>query len=131
MSPEFRRNLGLLSQGVIAVCLLVIVTIRYVVPFLADRYYADEFRRLAADCDLAMHDEAAVRDGRTGAEKAQLLTLSADVALAVCHDYDKLRKRLLVLGVSEDLLALRSLEALEVERIPVQRLVEPHKMERF
>ena len=131
MSPRFRTNLALGSQVVIATCLTAIVAVQYVLPLLADHYYARDFRKLAAECDLAMHDEAALRPGSVGAAKADTLTLCANVALAVCHDYDKLRKRLLVLGVSEDVLALRSLEALEIEQIPVNRLGEPHKMERF
>ncbi len=131
MTPETRQRLILASQVVIAVCLSVIVAAEYVVPALADWYYQDEYRKLAAECDHAMHEEAALRPGSAGAAKHPALSLSADVALMVCHEYDKLRKHLLALGVSEELLALRSLEALEVEQIPVSRLVDQHRMERF
>ena len=131
MTPALGARIALASQVAIALCLLSIVTIEYVVPFLAGRHYASEFRRLAAECDQAMHDEAALREGTAGAEKDKALTISANVGLAVCHDYDKLRKRMLLLGVSEERLSLLSLEALEVERIPVERMVEPHRMGRF
>lgn len=131
MKQELKRNIGLASQVVIALCLVSIVAIQYVRPFIADRYYGAEYRRLVVECDQAMHDEAALRPGTAGAAKAEALALSADVGLAVCHDYDKLRKRLLVLGVSEERLALHGLEALEIEQIPVDRLVQPHRMDRF
>lgn len=121
----------LFSRLAIAICLVVIVIMEYVRPIIADRYYRDEYRKLAADCDLAMHDEAALRRGTAGSEKDPALAISAAVGLAVCHDYDKLRKRLLILGVSEEQLALYGLEALEIEQIPVDRMVDPHRMERF
>jgi len=131
MTPETRQWLGLASLTVIAVCLSVIVMMEYAVPAFADWYYQDEYRKLAAECDQAMHEEAALRPGGAGATKHPALALSADVELMVCHEYDKLRKRLLGLKVSEDRLSLRSLEALEIEQIPVSRLVDPHRMERF
>ena len=78
-----------------------------------------------------MHDEAALRTGTAASAKDPALAISATVGLAVCHDYDKLRKHMLILGVSEEQLALHGLEALEIEQIPVHRMVEPHRMERF
>jgi hypothetical protein len=131
MTPRATQLLLAVSLAVIALCLSVIVAMEYIVPALADRYYRDDYRKLAYQCDQAMHEEAALRPGTAGAAKDPKLALSADVALMVCHDYDKLRKHLLTLGVSEDRLALHSLEALEVEQIPVSRLVEPHRMGRF
>ena len=125
------RRLKFLSQIVIAACLLTVVVFEYVRPFLADLYYRDEYRRLAAQCDQAMHDEAALRPGTIHTEKEPLLVLSGIVGLTICHDYDKLRKRMLILGVSEEKLALHGLEALESEQIPVSRMIEPHKLDRF
>lgn len=126
-----RARIIFASHLIIALCLLIIVTMQYVVPFVAGRYYASEFRRLTTECDQAMHDEAVLREGTAGAAKDKALTISADIGLAVCHDYDKLRKRMLILGVTEERLALLGLEALEIEQIPVERMVQPHRMERF
>jgi hypothetical protein len=78
-----------------------------------------------------MHDEAALRPKEQAVETNPSLVVSAEIGLTVCHEYDKLRKRLLILGVTEETLALRGLEALENERIPVSRMIEPHRMERF
>lgn len=131
MKQETRQRLVLVSTTVIALCLVTIVSMEYIVPALADWYYKDKYRELVTECDHAMHEEAALRSGTSGAAKHPSLTTSADVALMVCHEYDKLRKKLLILGVSEDTLAYRGLEALEIEQIPVSRLVEPHRMDRF
>ena len=119
----------------IATCVVIIVADKYVWPWAMWRIYADEYRRLVVDCDQAMHDEVVLRDttqlAGTSAEAARLLNISGAVSLTICHDYDKLRKQLLIAGVSEHRLALLGLEGLEVERIPVSRMVEPHRMPRF
>jgi len=125
------RRLLFVSHITTAACLVFIVLFQYVRPVVADLYYRNEYRKLAAECDQAMHDEAALRpDPTTGATDPKL-SLSALVGLTVCHEYDKLRKWMLMLGVSEEQLALHCLQALENEQIPVSRMVEPHKMERF
>jgi hypothetical protein len=130
-----RRNvaalLRLVSQVTVATCLLTIVTIEYVRPWVAYLWYQGQYRKLTLECDLAMHDEVALRADTTGASKHPLLAVSGAVGLTVCHDYDKLRKELLILGVSEDRLALMGLEVLEAEQITVDRMIDPHRMERF
>jgi hypothetical protein len=128
---RLQKALLLTSLTTIAACLLGIVTIQFVVPVFANYYFSGEFRRLVVDCDLAMRDEAALRDSAPTSEAARALRISADVGLAACHDYDKLRKRMLILGVSEARLSLLGLEAMEIEQIPVERMAEPHRMERF
>jgi hypothetical protein len=130
MSTLWKR-IDLWSRVLIAACLLVIVIVEYVRPFVADLYYRDQYRQLVIQCDQAMHDEVALRKGTAIAAREPLLAISADVDLAICHEYDKLRKRLLGFGVTEEQLALRGLEALEIEQIPVSRMVDPHRMDRF
>jgi hypothetical protein len=118
-----------LSKPTIAVCLLVIVGMEYVRPWIAVMLYGDKFRAMAAECDTAMHDEVVLRPQPTEESKPSALELSGAVELTVCHRYDKLQKRLLVLGVSQDQLSLWSLEALESEAIPITRMVTPHQMD--
>lgn len=129
------RRLRWSLHAVIATCLLLVVADQYVWPWVMWRMHAEEYRRLVVDCDQAMHDEVVLRDttqlSGTSPETARLLNISGAVSLTVCHDYDKLRKQLLVAGVTEHRLALLGLEGLEVERIPVSRMVEPHRMPRF
>ena len=135
MKIKTLRRLRWSMHLVIAACLVVIVANKYIWPSAMWRMHADEYRRLVVDCDQAMHDEVVLRDTTqttsASTETARLLKISGAVSLTVCHDYDKLRKKLLIAGVSEHRLALLGLEGLEVERITVSRMVEPHRMPRF
>ncbi len=125
-----RRLIGL-SQVIIACCLVVIVSFEYVRPYLADIRYQEEFKRLALECDHAMHNEVTIRKSSVKNLLPEAVTISSSIELAVCHQYDKLRKIMLIWGVSEERLALLGLDALEAERIPITRMVEPHRMSRF
>jgi hypothetical protein len=125
------RRLRFWSRVVIAGSLLFIVIAEYVRPLAVSWYYKDEYSQLALECDQSMHDEAALRAGTPGASKDPALEISGMVGLAVCHQYDVLRKRMLIAGVSEEQLALIGLKGLENEQIPVGRMVEPHRMDRF
>lgn len=131
MTIRTLRRLRFWSQLVIAAGLLFLLAVQYLWPWGLCTWHADEYRRLVVECDQAMHDEAALRMAELPADKAQLLRTTGDVGLMACHEYDKLRKRLLIAGVSEHRLSLLGLEGLEVERIPVSRMVEPHRMPRF
>lgn len=119
----------------IAASLTSIVFIEYLWPKVMLWKHAEEYKLLTLQCDQAMHSEVVLRAPHQSLEvteqQAKLLNASADVELTVCHDYDKLRKRLLISGLTENDLALLGLEALEVERITVKRMVEPHRMPRF
>lgn len=119
------------SQLVIAICLLIIVIVEYLRPWVAVSLYEEDFKRLSLECDQAMHNEVALRDTYQRSDLPEALVVSGAVELAICHQYDKLRKRMLILGVGDERLALLSLEALETERIPLSLLVEPHQMQRF
>ncbi len=119
------------SQIVIAAYVIIIAFSEYILPLVTYQIYQDQFMRLSIECDQAMHNEMAIRDLSIRHAVPNKLVTSAAVELAVCHQYDKLRKKMLILGVSEERLSLLGLEALESERIPVSRMVEPHRMPRF
>ncbi len=116
---------------IIAFALVSYIWMEYLRPWVAVQLYGRDYRKLTYECDHAMHEEVATRSTTSNPKVAELLKISGDVALTVCHEYDKLRKRLLILGVSEDRLSLLGLEALEIEEIPVSRMVDPHRMDRF
>lgn len=125
------RYLQLGIEGVIALSLFTIIYIEYIRPWLVRTIYEDQYKQLALECDVAMHNEVILRSDEKNTSKGALLDLSAQVELTVCHSYDKLRKRLLILGVEETRLSLWGLETLESERIPISRLVTPHQMDHF
>jgi hypothetical protein len=131
MTSKKMHYLNIWTKVVLSLGVLTFILVEYVRPLVVDRLYSDEYKWLAIQCDNAMHDEVSIRFSNRALEKQELLIKSADVELLVCHEYDKLRKKMLSLGVGEEQLALHGLEALEIESIPVSRMVEPHRMPRF
>ena len=131
MNRKVYRYIRFWAPVISVVGLSFIVFQDYVRPLVAEYSYGDEFKRLALECDLAMHEEAALRGLTVNDPQSERLRLSADVGMMVCHDYDLLRKQLLIQGLSEDQLAMLGLEVLEVEQITVQQMVDAHRMDRF
>ena len=122
----------LVVEAVIALCLLAIVFFEYARPNIVYFAYGDEFKTLSLACDQAMHSEVSIRElNNAQVQNGDSLRISSEIELAVCHEYDKLRKKMLVYGVSEDQLALLGLEALESEQVPVSRMIKPHQMSRL
>lgn len=125
------RRIRFWAPVITAIALGLIVTFLYIRPLAGEIAYGDRYKKLAFECDMAMHEEATVRSMGGQDPQSERLRLSADVGMMVCHDYDKLRKRLLMLGLSEDQLAMLGLQVLEVEQITVQQMVDAHRMDRF
>ncbi len=130
MSAGVLRRINPLSLLIIALTLSIIVLQEYVRPWIAESYYRAEYQRLTFACDMAMHEEAALRQ-QADSTNHQALHLSADVDMMICHDYDLLRKKLLGHGVSENHLAMLGLAVLEVEQVTVRQMVDAHRMDRF
>jgi hypothetical protein len=131
MNCKAYRNIQLWAPVISVIGLCFIVFHEYVRPLIAEYSHGDEYKRLALECDLAMHEEAALRELIGNDPQTERLRLSADVGMIVCHDYDMLRKKLLIQGLTEDRLAMLGLEVLEVEQITVQQMVDAHRMDRF
>ncbi|MEO8488581.1 TIGR03982 family His-Xaa-Ser system protein [Pseudomonas sp.] len=131
MNRKVYRNIRFWAPVISVIGLCFIILQDYVRPLVAEYIHGDEYKRLALECDLAMHEEAALRELTGNDPQTERLRLSADVGMIVCHDYDMLRKKLLIQGLSEDRLAMLGLEVLEVEQITVQQMVDAHRMDRF
>lgn len=131
MKRKIYRHIRLWTPLVSVIGVGFMVFHEYARPLIAEHRYRDEYKQLALNCDLAMHEEAALRELIGNDEQTKRLKLSADVGMMVCHEYDKLRKELLIQGLSEDQLAMLGLEVLEVEQITVQQMVDAHRMDRF
>lgn len=131
MNRRAIRRIRFWAPVVAAIGSAVIIAHEYVRPWVADKIYAEEYKRLAFACDMAMHEEASLRQRSDDTHEREILILSADVGMMICHDYDKLRKQMLIHGISEDRLAMLGLEVLEVEQITVRQMVDAHRMDRF
>jgi hypothetical protein len=131
MKLKALRVLRFWTPIITAVGMIIIVGQEYVRPWVASSIYSEDYKKLVFYCDMAMHEEAALRQQKNKTAHEKALLLSADVGMLICHDYDKLRKVMLLHGVTEDKLAMLGLEILEHEQITVQQMVDAHRMDRF
>jgi len=77
---------------------------------------------LVKKCDSAMNSSWFINQTNdTRLEKTEL------IQMLDCHDYDKLRKIILISGLSENYLSYLGLKALELNQQSADRLVEQHR----
>jgi His-Xaa-Ser system protein (TIGR03982 family) len=108
-------------------CLVVVFCIAWlakyvIVPAGALAYFYDDYFHLSSECANAM-DESWFAEQRDN----DMLDKTAQVHLLNCHEYDKTRKIMLSLGISEDFLSYIGLQALEVHQKSAEELVRQHR----
>ena len=89
--------------------------IEYAAPSIAAVYWREDYKALMFKCDQAMREHYIAKQAvvvAPGGEAVRNLQ-AAEVGLLDCHEYDGLRKRMLVWGVSEPKLSSIGLETLE------------------
>lgn len=79
------------------------------------------YMTLVNACDIAM--ESAWYGSDSDPEER----LSQDIHLLDCHEYDKLRKQMLFLGLNESYLSWLGLKSLEIHQRPASELAEQHR----
>jgi hypothetical protein len=128
---RFNATRLLIALNVLAALAVVVLAAKFVaVPLLAKHAYREQYKDLVFQCDDVMrtHFIAKNRVITAPSEDALRGLRAAEVSLLSCHDYDKLRKKLLVLGVTEDELASLGLEAIEEKAKDVRRFIEIHEI---
>jgi hypothetical protein len=128
-----RANWGrlLVALNVCAALAVLVVSIRFVaIPVVAKVVYAERYKELVFKCDDVMrtHFIAKTVLARRPSDEAIQQLRAAEVSLLACHDYDKLRKKLLALGVTEEELAGLGLDAIESRASDVRRFIEIHEI---
>ena len=80
-------------------------------------------------CDNVMRDHLIAKNRvlHEKTEKAIKLLEAAELGLMSCHEYDKLRKQMLVAGVVPEELSMMGLEAIEANVVDLKRYVEIHE----
>ena len=120
-----------LVVGNIAAIFLVVVygVIEYVAPIAASELWREDYKELMFKCDNAMREHLIAKQAVTFDTSDQSVKnlRATEVGLLDCHNYDKLRKQMLVWGVSENRLSAIGLEALESKAYDLQRFVEIHE----
>src|SRR3989442_6066683 len=126
-----RVTLFLVILNVAAAFSVIVVATKLVfVPVIAKQIYRDRYKNLVFQCDEVMRSHFIAKSNavRVPSEQSISELRAAEVSLLSCHDYDKLRKRLQTLGLSEGELASLGIEAIEEKARDIRTFVETHEI---
>jgi hypothetical protein len=124
-------NLWLIAVNVAASLAVIAVALKLLAaPILAGYIYKERYKELVFECDDVMrgHFIAKAQAAIAPSEDAIKNLRAAEVSLTTCHDYDKLRKKLQLFGLSDAQLADFGLEAIEERAKDVRAFVETHEI---
>lgn len=102
----------------------------FIAPQIAIAMHKSQYQELMFQCDHVMREHFIAKQMVLAAateENVRNLE-AADIGLTACHVYDKLRKTMLMWGVSEEQLASIGLEAIEKHATDVRIFVETHEI---
>lgn len=120
----------LIALNVLASIACISLAFKYIlVPYAASNFYKEKYKELVFACDNVMRDHLIAKN-RVITEKSEqsLKQLkAAELGLLTCDDYDRLRKKMIVLGVSEGKLSMYGLEAIEEKAEDVRTFVRTHE----
>ena len=99
-------------------------------PIFAAYWWRDDYKSLMFKCDQVMREHYIAKvavETQPSAETVKNLE-ATEVGLLDCHSYDKLRKKLIAWGVTENELSEIGLEALEEKKFELRTFVEIHEI---
>jgi hypothetical protein len=99
-------------------------------PMIAKTMLKSEYQELMFQCDNVMREHLIAKT-RVMAErtKRSLRQLdAAEMGLVTCHDYDEMRKKMRIAGVSDQELALMGLEVIEAKAENLYEFVDIHEI---
>ena len=106
----------LLVLNVLAAIASIGIFIKIVgLPFYAESMFKERYMDLVFECDHSMREHMIAKNQflvEPNDQNERILE-SSEVGLISCHDYDSLRKKMLVYGLSEDQLSDIGLDAIE------------------
>ncbi len=126
-----RKSKLLMVLNLMAVAIIFLYAVKeWAVPLGAEALYRDRYKELIFQCDDVMRDHFIMKNQVLVAPSSEAFARlrAADVGLLTCHDYDVLRKKLIMLGLSENRLAQIGLEAIEERAKDVRTFVETHEI---
>jgi His-Xaa-Ser system protein (TIGR03982 family) len=91
-------------------------------PATAAAVYSQDYMRLAMLCDTAMNSSWFIQ--QTDDPELRKTEL---IQMLDCHEYDKVRKIMLIFGLPENYLSYLGLRALEVHQRSAEEFVEQHR----
>lgn len=121
---------ALIAINVVAAASCIALAAKFIVtPWVTEMLYREDYKVKMAACDAAMRTHLIAKN-RVNFEKSEgsLRRLeAAEIGLIQCHEYDKLRKDMISLGLSSNDLARIGLEAIEERSVDIESLVEIHE----
>ena len=120
----------LLWINIISCLCIIIITFKIIVmPKIAVLIWKEDYKEMVFLCDNVMRDHLIAKNKViVDANKKSVEQLkAAELGLISCHEYDKLRKKLILWGVTEDRLALLGLSSIEENAKNIRRFVEIHE----
>lgn len=98
--------------------------------FLIKSFYKEEYSELVYKCDYVMKDHYIAKAKVVyDPSRANLSELElSEIALIDCQRYDKMRKKLIFLGLNENDLSYIGLEAIEEKSADIMEIVEIHEI---
>ena len=111
---------------------LIILVIGYkelIRPKVTELIFANEYKQLMFKCDNVMRDHMIAKNRVIKEKTMESIKLleNANIGLITCNEYDLLRKKMLINGLSEDDLALLGLEAIEENNSELIKFAETHE----
>jgi len=121
----------LIALNVVA-CLVILAigADRFIAPQIALAVLGGDYQELMFRCDHAMREHFIAKQlvlEKTDERSVRNLD-AAEVGLVACHDYDRLRKRMLGWGVKEAKLATLGLDAIEARATDIRTFVRIHEI---
>ena len=116
--------------NLIAALSVIVGAVFYVMrPHVARMIWGDDFKDLMYECDHAMkqHYIAKRRVEVSPGEEAIRELDSTQLGLLVCHDYDKVSKKLEIWGLDKYDISDLGLEAIEEKNYEINKFVETHE----
>ena len=103
---------------------------RYIAPMIAVAVYGEEYKEMMFQCDHVMREHFIAKQLVLAAPTEETIRNleAAEIGLTACHDYDKLRKKMIGWGVKENTLASLGLEAIEKRATDVRKFIEIHEI---
>ena len=125
MFKKFLIFLNIIS----CLCIIIIAVKILVMPKLAILIWKEDYKEMVFLCDNVMRDHLIAKNKViVDVTKNSIEQLkAAELGLISCHDYDKLRKKLILWGVKEDRLALLGLSSIEENAKHIRKFVEIHE----
>ena len=98
-------------------------------PAVAKELWASDYKQLMYECDNAMREHYIAKKAveLTPSKSTVSVLKATELAIMACHDYDKLRKQMIVWGLDSDALALIGLEAIEEKAYELDHFVQIHE----